>query len=91
MSENLTPREAVAYLSAKGIRKSESSLAVARFRGYPAGPRFLKVGTAQSGRVYYPQDELDAWIKAHGSKAAEITLCESTADVQRSGGSHEQD
>jgi len=90
MSTNLTPREAVAYLAAKNIRKSESSLAVARFKGYPAGPRFLKVGTAQSGRVYYPQDELDDWIQNHGSRAAEITLCESTADVQAiGGGGHE--
>jgi len=63
MSKNLTPKEAAAYLASKGIHKSESALGVARHKGYPAGPRFLKVGTAHSGRVFYPLTELDEWIK----------------------------
>lgn len=83
MSKNLTPREAVAYLASRGISKSESSLGMARHKGYPAGPRFLKVGMAHTGRVFYPLNELDEWIAKHGSKAAGSTLCESTADIKR--------
>jgi hypothetical protein len=62
------------------------SLRLARFRGN--GPPFLRLSDAPSGRVYYAEDELAAWVASRPrySSTADEKRATSTAPGPRRSG-----
>lgn len=66
----LDAKNSALYLGLK-----EKTLAMMRCNG--TGPKFIK-----RGRIFYYQEDLDAWLNAGGR-------CVSTAQALQSGGNHE--